>query len=508
LRQRLQFRDEQVHSLGHAYENLQHQCQLQVRSGEEELQRREEHNQRLSASLRRAGADIEELQRQLKEREKEGARLADSLQACREREWQQIASASDAVPARGGQVTSARSLGSALRQPPSPKPPSPNRDTFVDLFALASNEQGVLSSSQGGSSASRGSPRQPTPHSPNAGSPRPLSTAQNPGNAQALGPLGMQEQDRWAEVVAPALEAGSQSPQIGLQERREGVAQLEEEIHKQIAQHRNTIGGQMRCPWPVGSPTGGAPASVRSTSPGSNQMRSTSPGNLRSTSPGSNQKRMLEESCGTSPEKLAHVNGGLSLSPEHGNMTASEHVLPTTPLRSPQAMAASPASSSSPAALPLAAASRTQPGRAATASRVERPTKVPSKSGGSLVAVNIFEEEDPSQRRARQQAATQTQQRVAKQIEQRRKQVREKARPDDLPRPRSGTEAGMISPCRNGQPQAGSVQTAAQSPQAHSTYCRMNSVCFHPTVFTISLNFLMPVFAEKLQRYLELHKCP
>jgi hypothetical protein len=448
LRQRLQFRDEQLHTLGQAYEGLQHQCQMQVRAGEE-LKRKEEEHKRLSAQLKQASAEIEELQKQLKSRENEVAQLADSLQACREKEWQQSYANDDVSSIRDSSRTNVQ----RKVDPPSALPvgmrfrhPSSQAAACSNNSVESANLDGTR---QGGSSSSRGSPRAPpTPHNLIEPTTTPKAKAAVPVQS-----IMLEDDAYWAEKVTPLATYRDSSrgalPE-SLQERSNGVLLLQEKIRNEIA---NLHGSSQQRPMEPPRPLPMTPSKG-----GTNRSEDGSPRN-------SDIAQTLSQ----------------TLPAQHAQSSSNTHVVaPSTPevprIVVPEAYAdhmldkceetGSCSAPSSPSTLPLSASARSHPGsnpsrclytgRAATASRVERQTKPPSRSGGALVTVNIFDEDDPSQKRTRQQAATQ--QRVAKQIEQRRRLVKEKAHPDDVGRTKAHEQG--TTPPRTASPGA-SHRTAA-----------------------------------------------
>lgn len=392
LRRQLQLRDEQVNSITKAYDALQQHCQVQAKSSEEELQRAAEENQRLSTSLRRAGEDVDALRRQLAQSQSEVARLADALQELYEAERQVVLPSAGRSPGSPGSSASrlgfpgvdapsgapiGDSCGSrASPQPPqTPQSPTSQRSGFSSLRdgGVASPEEHSVDNGQWTS------PERMDPAAFDKAATRYLSAVRG-GGAEACEAGGSEGDALFRPGPGDLLEGRSDSE---LQERRDSVLQLEEEIHKQIARHRHAFGGQ-------------TPLRERAASADERSMTAFSP---------------------SSPSE------------PHAELRSACQAATPPPCRGFEAVInASPA-------LPLSASSaRAPPGRAATASRAERQAKPASRSGGSLVTLSAFDQEsEANQRRVRQQPIAH--QRLAKQ--QPKRQAREKARPDEAWRAKS-----------------------------------------------------------------------
>mmetsp|Transcript_14075 Transcript_14075/g.38500 ORF Transcript_14075/g.38500 Transcript_14075/m.38500 type:complete len:715 (-) Transcript_14075:190-2334(-) len=195
LRQRLLMRDEQVHVLGAAIEGLQQKCYWAAggAGGEEDLNQVIEHNHRLSSMLQEESAKKRELQQRLLQERAEMAKLQMELKATCDAPHQLPPSAHEgAKQARGDPAVD--KVDNDLMQPPLP-PVTP------------------------------------------------------PPSAPTKSPCSGDEHN-----AKPEESFVEESSVVGLQERHDTVLQLQENIHKQIARHRNSICSDSETPQTVPLP--------------------------------------------------------------------------------------------------------------------------------------------------------------------------------------------------------------------------------------------------------------
>lgn len=411
LRHRLQMRDEQVHALGVAIEELQQRCHTLGGGNGEELHRVIEENHCLSTSLEQATMRVGDLQIQLQEKEQEVDLLAGELQTlqqelaeCRRQQQSQEqpwaarfrkCGDTEFAPLEGGETAAA----AAASRTPKPSQTVPGRRPRTPPPL----------------------PRMPSSH----GEATPTAEFQ----PEVYADPGAADGPSWQEQSLGSCSArGHREASLRLQERRDTVLLLEEEIHKQIAQHRNSRGRESaelsKEAGPIGSQTPCASA-------------------------GSGVCLIHLQMAPGEGDDHPHTRPEPDNYPQE--LTPEEVLAPT---QKPCAVAAlhvqrpgrqeeeAPGNEGSPATCTSAVQElRAQSSKCSAkcapenAGSDERPGKPPT-GGGVLVSLNFFDQEDSRAKKAKQQ-------RVARQIEQRRRLTKEKARPEEATcRPRPGEEAG------------------------------------------------------------------
>lgn len=471
LRQRLHMRDEQVLSLGAALEELQHRGQQQ---GAEELQVALEQNQQLSAALRHAAAELAELQGRLTDRDTEVARLEDQLRAARCAAYQQQqlglsgASASPPPPAASSSATlqvaleanpfaqacgpvSARSAATSARTSRCREwrrsyggPES--AESFVGGVALGA-VVGIAGGAKGGGAGS-------LPSACTSGSIKPRS----PG------------QSMFGENSPPPSADTCIVPEMGLEERRDNVAMLEEQIHKQIAQHRSSAIAEAdmgppptrlplsssgrACSTGVGSPAVVSGATVVTGVPRSPQQQTRFSAVISATAVGSAPSPVAEVGRisppprgPTTPTCPPHVPPLLTA--ETAASFAERTVSPkrtTSPTRtaSPKvSREAFVAWDEHPERCPVVEVEERPPpevhlhttgSREAAEEEQPEPEKTPvARPASKNESLSFFDHDDAGARKARQQ-------RVIRQMEQRRRPAKDKTRTEEPARQRPGDE--------------------------------------------------------------------
>jgi len=269
LRQRLQVRDEQVHDLSNAVEELQRHLLLDSGGELQQLQQASEENQRLVASLEHANVQVDELQLLLRDKEQQVNHLMQEVQLlqhevaeARRQPVQPVAAVSAPVAVRPmptwglGDEDPVCLDGNSGTKSPRVRPPVPSRRPRTPTASYG-----------GGGS---GTPGRNPPGTPKH-EPWVLDNVPDGGTT----PGGSRAPELPVAAWPPEAGAAPRGPS-DLSARRDTVMLLEEEIHKQIAQHRHSFGGR-EGEAIVASSVGNAEAAVISRTAAQNESAAVPP---------------------------------------------------------------------------------------------------------------------------------------------------------------------------------------------------------------------------------------